>query len=298
MDFFFVLSGFIIFYAHAADIGQPARLGRYLRNRFARVYPIYWVFTVAVVVVGLAGFGHSPLPTRAWDWISVVSLIRLTETPTPLNVAWTLFYEIAFYALFAVLIVSKRLGIAVFAVWAAVLIVLNHTTSTESVVGVWTSRLCMNFFFGIFACWLHARVKLTASIALISSGILGLGLCGVFVDDGLGDAFGSLVAASCAALIAGCAALERTTPLSFGPLAAMGDASYTLYLAHVHIEAPLMRLHLMQRLAPDLAFIVAILITVIVSYGLYRLVELPLVRLVRMGLSHLSAGQIAPVGVR
>jgi peptidoglycan/LPS O-acetylase OafA/YrhL len=41
VDFFFVLSGFIIFYVHGDDLGRPDRLGRYLWRRFSRIYPIY-----------------------------------------------------------------------------------------------------------------------------------------------------------------------------------------------------------------------------------------------------------------
>jgi peptidoglycan/LPS O-acetylase OafA/YrhL len=50
VDFFFVLSGFIIWHVHAGDIGQDGRLGRYLWNRFTRLYPVYW----AVLAVALA----------------------------------------------------------------------------------------------------------------------------------------------------------------------------------------------------------------------------------------------------
>ena len=39
VDFFFALSGFIIFYVHQQDINSPARLGHYLFRRTTRVYP-------------------------------------------------------------------------------------------------------------------------------------------------------------------------------------------------------------------------------------------------------------------
>jgi peptidoglycan/LPS O-acetylase OafA/YrhL len=46
VDFFFVLSGFIIMHAHTADIGRPERLYRYMWRRVTRIYPIYWVVTL------------------------------------------------------------------------------------------------------------------------------------------------------------------------------------------------------------------------------------------------------------
>ncbi|NBQ54213.1 MAG: acyltransferase, partial [Proteobacteria bacterium] len=63
VDFFFVLSGFIILHAHMDDIGRPARLGRYLWRRAVRVYPIYWIcLTLSVGALVVMG-GALPL----WD---------------------------------------------------------------------------------------------------------------------------------------------------------------------------------------------------------------------------------------
>src|ERR1700690_1319738 len=45
VDFFFVLSGFIIYFVHHRDIGHPASLPRYTWRRLTRVLPIYWVVT-------------------------------------------------------------------------------------------------------------------------------------------------------------------------------------------------------------------------------------------------------------
>ena len=39
VDFFFVLSGFIIYYVHHSDINQPNRVGRYLFRRFTLHLP-------------------------------------------------------------------------------------------------------------------------------------------------------------------------------------------------------------------------------------------------------------------
>ena len=41
VDFFFVLSGFIIMYVHYRDIERPERVGNYLRRSFTRIYSSY-----------------------------------------------------------------------------------------------------------------------------------------------------------------------------------------------------------------------------------------------------------------
>lgn len=285
VDFFFVLSGFIIFYAHEKDVGQPARIWRYLRNRFVRVYPIYWVFTAAMVLAVLAGVGATPLPRDLGGWVSTVALVRLTDTPTPLNVAWTLFYEIAFYLVFASLILSKRLGWIALGAWALVVLAFHHSTPTNSVVGVWTSRLSFNFFLGMGACWLHSRISVRAGLVLIGAGAVLLIAGGIVVDRGGWWAFGSLVAVGCAALIAGFSGIETTKPLLFGPLVVLGDASYTLYLAHVHLESWTLKglgaIGALRVLPPDASAPILLAAAVAGSLALYYAIERPLVSALR-----------------
>jgi exopolysaccharide production protein ExoZ len=43
VEFFFVLSGFIIFAAHRNDISKPRRLTNYISKRVIRIYPTYWI---------------------------------------------------------------------------------------------------------------------------------------------------------------------------------------------------------------------------------------------------------------
>src|SRR5436190_1288571 len=51
VEFFFVLSGFIIFYIHGKDLGVPSRFFSFIRKRFIRIYPIYWLVLAAIIPV-------------------------------------------------------------------------------------------------------------------------------------------------------------------------------------------------------------------------------------------------------
>lgn len=59
VDFFFVLSGFIIMQMHHQDLGQPARWRAYAIKRIIRVFPIYWLVMLIIIPVYLvnANFG-------------------------------------------------------------------------------------------------------------------------------------------------------------------------------------------------------------------------------------------------
>lgn len=285
VDFFFVLSGFIIYYAHERDIGHPDRLKRYLENRFLRVYPIYWVFTAALVLVVLLAHTSSPIPSSPQGWISTVSLFRTSTDPTPLNVAWTLFYEIAFYSLFALLILNRKAGALAFGLWALVIVAFNHSTPTNSIWGVWTSRLCFNFLLGMAGCWAHRRIGVWAARAFILLGGALLLAAGAYVDRGLGELFGPLIAMAFALLITGFAALERFKEINFGVLKPLGDASYTIYLAHVHVLAPVLRMFarvgLLMLVPADLLFVLVTALSLAVCYGLFMTVERPLAKMLK-----------------
>jgi peptidoglycan/LPS O-acetylase OafA/YrhL len=118
VDFFFVLSGFIIYYAHKNDIGRPLILRTYIYKRIIRIYPAYiiiffCVYTLAIITPQLRNTVPHDIN------ILVQSLLLLPQdknivggTGAPvLVVAWTLQFEILFYLLFSLGIINKRLGI-------------------------------------------------------------------------------------------------------------------------------------------------------------------------------------------
>ena len=117
VEFFFVLSGFVIIWAHVADFGKPGRVFNYLRKRVVRIYPTYLIVFTAVYLLALV----SPA-TRAsvpHDYATILkSLALIPQDPTVaggngapvLVVAWTLQYELCFYAMVAAFIVNRYLG--------------------------------------------------------------------------------------------------------------------------------------------------------------------------------------------
>src|SRR5882762_91392 len=71
VDFFFVLSGFIILFAHVDDIGKSDAWGAYVYRRFVRLFPIYWLYTgTFVLLLALVGGTDAKMPTTLGDWIT------------------------------------------------------------------------------------------------------------------------------------------------------------------------------------------------------------------------------------
>lgn len=102
VQFFFVISGFVIC---MSSWGRT--VGDFFRSRIARLYPAYWA---AIVIITVAAF---LLPVVVHPLRSDEVLVNLTMMQQPLGVhrvlgvCWTLWVEVRFYALFALLVVWK-----------------------------------------------------------------------------------------------------------------------------------------------------------------------------------------------
>ncbi len=82
VDFFFVLSGFIIMHAHATDIGKPERLSRYLWRRVTRIYP--YLLGRYTNSGDPGGFFSADFAIRLAPTHIIHSLLLLPETTEPL----------------------------------------------------------------------------------------------------------------------------------------------------------------------------------------------------------------------
>ncbi|MEU9476327.1 acyltransferase [Streptomyces sp. NPDC048191] len=102
VQFFFVISGFVIC---MSSWGRT--LGDFFRSRVARLYPAYWVALVLVTGASLA----LPVvvhPVRLDEFLVNLTMLQQPMGATRvLGVCWTLWVELRFYALFALLVVAR-----------------------------------------------------------------------------------------------------------------------------------------------------------------------------------------------
>jgi len=233
VDFFFVLSGFIIAWVHGRDICQPSRLSHYVERRFTRIFPFYWI--VCLITLGmLALSAHAEFPTATRTALSLV-LAPYGVTPF-VSVAWTLQHEILFYVLFAILILDRRLGAGLMALWfaASILHVVDGWAEGDAVV----SAFNVQFLFGLGAAWLLKRQRIPAPLTLLCLGIgvfvvaAGIEDVGLVPGPSLLPHLGYTIGATLAIL--GIVESERQGRLRVPALmASLGGASYSIYLTHL-----------------------------------------------------------------
>lgn len=213
VDFFFVLSGFIIATAHWEDIAKPERLGRFIWKRLVRIYPIYWI----VFLTALAGAYR--LLNLSFNEVVQALLLTSTGGIPVLVVAWTLQWEIVFYAIFGALIVHPALALVFLG-----MVLLSLPASTTFIP---------LFLAGVMCAWADRR-QIGLPWPTIS-------LIGVFVFAGAcvfetvnGTQPTILYGVGAAMLILGLVRGERVgKTIGAQPLLQiLGNASYCIYLIH------------------------------------------------------------------
>ena len=273
VEFFFVLSGFIMMHVHYKDFGHTERLPNYFRKRALRIYPLYWLVTLLVLASYVAT--HNP---RLVDAPNSFLLIG-RGTDAILTVAWTLFHEVAFYLIFATLFLGRRLGAAALALWFAACLPWFGREAPHYAV----SSINLLFGFGIAAAVLYPRILYARLLlALAITAFIAVGLEVVYLrllSEGWHQiGFGLAAALGIASAVkAELADKLRTSRL----LSRLGDSSYALYLVHYPLMVIAAKIWLQTPLAeapPGVAFAALVAVAVIAGFLLHILIEKPLLR--------------------
>lgn len=162
VDFFFVLSGFIIYYVHNKDFNTPSRLINYTQRRFTRIYPLYWfVIILTFVLEVIFSKNHKP------DLSVVLNSATLLPTlgDPYIGVAWTLQHEIIFYAIFSIAIINYRIGLIAFLTWITAFIanwLLGYSSHENAALNRILSPYSIQFFLGMFSAWITLRNQKTS----------------------------------------------------------------------------------------------------------------------------------------
>ncbi len=246
VEFFFVLSGFVMGLVHGGDVGRIGRVPAFAWSRFCRIYPLLWVVLAAQLwrYWGRLPFG----PRDVLHWFTLVGPVPFELVP----VVWTLKIELVFYALFA-LVMLPRVGMPVLLGWVVVSAlfiagepVLTRLPRLLDNEFVWKVLIYSpEFFAGLIAGVWFRRGRIAPGVALgLVVGALAVLLWRLWQDE-WGAVLGALVnrvtyGVAYAALGLGLANLERAGWLRPGRWAlVMGALSYPLYLSHVPVIFPL-----------------------------------------------------------
>lgn len=235
---FFVISGFIMTYISRG--GAPD----FMRNRIVRIVPLYWVATLAYLLMLIFTGGTGILGQHALGILQSLLFIPYNDTPTTmfpfLGPGWTLNLEMYFYAVFAVaLVFSNRWAPLVAALVIGGVFLLAHTPGLPSRLAFYGHEEIAFFIYGIGAYYLWAAVPVDVFIrfrrwvvaAGLAIGCAYIALPFLQPTSPLYTLFGppALVLAALSLHKAG--VRLRTT----GVLVFLGNASYAIYLCQYFV---------------------------------------------------------------
>ena len=244
---FFVISGFIMCFI------TRDRADNFLSKRLERIVPLYWLCTLALLVVM---FGTSLSDTSTWAspldgrpgeplWGYVtrsLTFAPIADKYPILNVGWSLNYEMYFYLLFALALwINRRMAPLVV---IACLIILNQASGT-----ICTAPTChylslddTKFFIaGIVVFYaLHYIAPRAPRRSIVWIGAALIAICygsqflgpwwATSITPGL---YTVLATAAPIVIVASALLIEYAgCSITWRPLIVLGDASYAIYLTH------------------------------------------------------------------
>jgi peptidoglycan/LPS O-acetylase OafA/YrhL len=263
VSFFFMLSGFILTYSHAAEYESGlGSLKRFWIARFARIYPVYLVSLLFAVAVGGYHLFHQKIHILAFiadlvllqTWsIRMVPFFHIT--------AWSLSVEVFFYFVFPFVLLrlkpstSTRAWLSLAAMWLLAIAVpllclwlypdgaWHETPLHAAGDGHFLFRvrrlpilLIPQFFAGIVLGWIFLRFRPKPRTAAI---LTSVGIAGLFTALMLTDHLpfvvlhNGLLIPFFAFIVLGLSEPSWLARLLSTPfLVLLGEASYALYLVH------------------------------------------------------------------
>jgi exopolysaccharide production protein ExoZ len=297
VDLFFVISGFVIFYATHSSKLTPAE---FLRRRVERIVPLYFVviFTVTMLAITL------PATFGAPDWytprhiLKSLAFVAFTDGDMPVvYVGWSLEYEMYFYLAAALLMALTR------DVWRNIVMMFSAVAILGQIPGVATALgnyaffadpMILEFVLGVIVGWVFVNGRIGWPMPVAAA----CAIAAVLVSDPANRVIVSGIPAACLVAAAAWASRKRIDPSwPERALARLGDASYSIYLAQVETVslASISVAGLFPAIPPLLLLMVTSCIVVALGLALNILVERPLLRLCRrLGTPHSTTTTLTP----
>jgi peptidoglycan/LPS O-acetylase OafA/YrhL len=281
---FFLISGFVVPFS----IGGERPLPNFVVSRVFRLYPALWLaLAVLATMACLAGE-----PTKL-----VTILANMTMAPTLFGQAWlspiywTLFIELSFYILVALLFsVGKLRHVGVLSALSLALVAATAIPVQLRVHGIANlpvqylgMHLSFLFLGLLLRLWLVERIPgaRAAALALVLAQIVAVPLVAEFslargdnfIMEGLTPVFTAYVLA----FVVFFAAVRFDRPRSL-LLARIGMISYSMYLFHWTVNVAVYRfLPLTGQLSDIVTMLICTIFTLLVSWLVYRMVERPMI---------------------
>lgn len=264
LDFFFVLSGFVIAHSYGHRLSSPRDLKVFLFLRFGRIYPLHLFVLLALILLEATKF---LLPLNSTDLVrnvqpfapqwrgidSILANLFLLNGFGFYNTwnipSWSIAVEFFAYLAFAFAVfsgVASRGLLVALGLGALVVLATCAGPTMDVLYGLGSLRCVAGFSFGVLVQRLLDGREPTARFTPTTSSMLEIAVClaaAALISYGGSNGASFLVAPLFAILVAVFAG-ERGIVSRFlcsRPLARLGDISFSIYMIHMPLEFMLIK---------------------------------------------------------
>ncbi|MET2826041.1 acyltransferase family protein [Mesorhizobium shangrilense] len=281
VDIFFVISGVIM--ATVAPGRTPAE---FIRARLLRIVPIYLLCSIPAIPIAAMGpgFGWRNILATVFLWPATDRMVA-----PALGAAWTLCFEMLFYAAVALLLLDRRWLYALLAIFAGAFL-LRRVGPVFQFLG---NPIIVEFMAGVVI----ARIgKVRWGIAMLPLGVCALFLAAwlMVIPNGYNELF-----------LTGEQNIQRVAVLGIPAILIvygtmhiqvrrsvwtyLGGASYSLYLVHPILLSGLAVIWVLYPVGPNVIVTIGIVASLVVSLRVYERIEKPMMARIKRAIPPAAA---------
>ena len=293
VDFFFVLSGFVIFLSshQAFNCISWNAWNRFMLRRLVRIYPLHLVVLCAFLLNPLAlhFFSGSSVDAARYDPYYFVASIFLVQNWGYFNElawnvpAWSISTELAAYLLFPLIVsgvnwlragkgVDIALAFALCAAIAALFYVAGVTSLGDGISKLGLPRCVLEFSLGVIAAHLYLNHRQFLALASRWFGVVALVLLATGVMLKLAD-YVYVPGFFFLSVLFVAARPGKSIPVLAHPVMVyLGEISYSTYLVHYFVKD---WVKFLSRTVDGMSFAVYAALVLVSSVVLYNTIEKP-----------------------
>lgn len=168
VDFFFVLSGFVISYVYLNKIVSLKTFLSFMRKRFFRLYPLHLFMLILFIPFAVASFFMGVDLSERFSFIYFLESLTLTQALGIANgetwniPAWSISTEFYTYILFGILLIffsKQRVSIFITIIIISFIIVFNFSSMSDTYKFSFF-RCTYSFFLGVIAFIVYRNINI------------------------------------------------------------------------------------------------------------------------------------------
>jgi len=290
VNYFFVLSGFLLYQIHRKEWGLPKYAMHYAAKRVARIFPLYWVALITTIL--LSQLSNTPKIPVGIDWFYEFALIK-PEGERILGVSWTLNLDMLYYVIFCfTILLPIWAGKTIMFTWLLLVVSANlYLGGAHGALGSYA----LLFMSGCFLSYSFSKLN---SIDFSRLFLLLIGSLGLIVLFGIEyykehEEISKLTERACFSIgffmFLGALLLWEVQKgvgfMSHPLIVTLADATYSIYLFHIMIGLVIFKITLATGLDElmnrSLMLTIFIVLAVVLGVLIQKTIEDPLTQKVK-----------------